>query len=156
MKPIEEFSQEEIDAINLDDYEPFCIDLSEYPGFLEEVKALPKSLYTPEDNIQPYSLELLRKWWVLTHEVPRRSIITKMTKDEQTKLYQQKKAEELESLSNKAAQTLRFKLLKFIGRLFNLNIQLNEVAPLYSYKGRLFSIKQGKRHRKIWLKNPHL
>ena len=79
-----------------------------------------------------------------------------MTKDEQTKLYQQKKAEELESLSKKAAKTLRFKLLKFIGRLFNLNIQLNEVAPLYSYKGRLFSIKQGKRHRKIWLKNPHL
>lgn len=79
-----------------------------------------------------------------------------MTKEEQTKLYQQKKAEELESLSKKAAQTLRFKLLKLIGRLFNLNIQLNEAIPLYAYKGRLFSIKQGKRHRKIWLKYPPL
>ena len=79
-----------------------------------------------------------------------------MTKEEQTKLYQQKKAEEIESLSKKAAQTLRFKLLKFIGRLFNLNMQLNEAIPLWSYKGKLFDIKKGKRHRKIWLKNPHL
>lgn len=77
MRPIEEFSQKEIDAINLDDYEPFCIDLSEYPGFLEAIEEWIKGEYDPDtDDSEPYSLELLRKWWVLTHEVPRRNIIT--------------------------------------------------------------------------------
>ena len=68
MKRISDFTQEEIDAINLDDYEPFCIDLSEYPGVLEAIERICNSEQDVHVDVgRILSLEELRKWWILTH-----------------------------------------------------------------------------------------
>lgn len=68
MKRIEDFTKEEMDAINLDDYEGFGVDFTEYPGFLEDIERASRGEYDdiPKD-FKLHSMESIRKWWILTH-----------------------------------------------------------------------------------------
>lgn len=71
MKPFSSHSKEELDSIILDDYEGFGMDLREFPGFLEEVCALPYSIDHLKDIPRfngLYTMDELKKWWILEHK----------------------------------------------------------------------------------------
>lgn len=71
-----DFTQEEYDAIDVDDYEPFAMDIGIIPEVIEEraehfrivARGEHSSPCTPEEIKEGYKVwEKVRKYWILTH-----------------------------------------------------------------------------------------
>lgn len=77
MRKFRDYSDEELDKINLDEYEDFEIFPTQVPDIMEDVRAWMKKkpvtvIENESEEEAAKRLERLKKYWVLEHQVPKK------------------------------------------------------------------------------------
>lgn len=78
MRKFKDYTDEELDKVNLDEYEDFEISPTQIPDIMEDVLAWMKNepvtvIANESEEASAKRLEKLKKYWVLEHKVPKKA-----------------------------------------------------------------------------------
>lgn len=78
MKKLKDYTDEELNKVNLDEYEDFEISPTQIPDIMEDVRAWMKNepvavIKNESEEAAAKRLGRLKKYWVLEHNVPKKA-----------------------------------------------------------------------------------